>query len=54
MQVRGAKRHREGFDYAMFLAFRGMIVCQFVLHTSIMFRANISVSYPDSRSSGFW
>jgi hypothetical protein len=41
MQVRGAKRHREGFDYAMFLAFRGMIVCQFILHTSIMFWANI-------------
>jgi len=27
MQLRGAHRHREGFDYVMFLAFRGIIVC---------------------------
>lgn len=27
MQIRGAHRHREGFDHVMFLGFRGIIVC---------------------------
>ncbi|KAL2075240.1 hypothetical protein VTL71DRAFT_183 [Oculimacula yallundae] len=30
MQIRGAQRHREGFDYIMFLGFRGIIIAEAV------------------------
>ena len=26
MQIRGAHRHKEGFDYTMFLGFRALLV----------------------------
>lgn len=44
MQIRGAFRHKNGFDYIMFLGFRGIIVSR----GHLMYRIKI-LKVPDRR-----